>query len=62
MKLERTEHGKKTKREAESSGVVQRAGEMWYLSYVCSLLEKMNVFGATSKIKDLGNVILDRGK
>lgn len=60
--VERTKYGKKPERETESSGIKQRAGETWHLSYVCSLLEKWNVFGTTSKKKDHGNALLDRGK
>lgn len=60
--VERTEYGKKTERGTESSAIMQRIGEKWQWRYVCSLLEKQNVFGAISKKKDLGNALLDGGK
>lgn len=49
-------------REAASSGIMQNADETWCLSQVCQLLEYLKVFGATSKKKNLGAAILDRGK
>lgn len=53
---------RKQRGETESSVIMQRAGETLHLRYVCSLLEKLNVFGAASKKKDLGSALLDRGK